>query len=229
MDKTPPQLIQDLSTVASLAELSTAAHEALLESIRSSEPTTRLDLLAAAIEQATDDLENPLEFSHALTRLHRALLRPGGSGEEVLHELFRHNIQEIRAVLGRSLSDHAVDVSIGRAVALMETPLFVFHRAAFDLRAVDENHFDGASITTDLRPALNDDPTIGPVGVAAILRRHHLRISYVDGQGESKSFYVVLDDEDIAPLIGVLQRTLDASDLLHEFGESHGLHDISLR
>ena len=225
MDKTPPGLIEDLSAVASLAGLSSAEHGSLLEAAQSSEPTARLEKLATVLEEATESVEDPYGVARALYRLHRA----GGSSQEALDELFRRHVDEVTTVLGHGLSDETIAASIERTLTLMRAPLFAFHRAALALRAADEKHFDGASIATDLRPALNHDPDFGPVGITAMLRRHHLRISYVDGQGDSQSFYVVMDDEDIAPFIGVLHETLEASDLLREFGESHGVHDISLR
>ena len=225
MVKTPPELIRDLAAIISLAELSEAEHDALVESARSSKPTSRLDTLAEIFYGVEEMLGDPVEVAQAVARLHRT----GGTSQEILHLLLHNHIDEVSGHLGDAISDLVAEISVARAVALMETPLFVLYHAAFALRSADENRFEGVSAATDLRPAVNDDPSIGQIGIAAMLRRHRVRIAYVDGNGESKYFYVVLDDEDIAPFIGVLQTALDASILLQEFSDSHEIHDISLR
>jgi hypothetical protein len=72
----------------------------------------------------------------------------------------------------------------------------------WDLKTEVESVFDGARVLTDLRPVFGTDAEKDAKGAIVL---HNLKIDFWR-DGQMKSFYIALDDKDVADLRKVLDR-----------------------
>lgn len=115
---------------------------------------------------------------------------------------------------------------IAKLIAL-DRPLGITAKA-LNVFADTDKLFCNARVVTDLRPIFlpggGHDPQAGAAVVA-----HTLRISYHQGGGGLKHFYVVLEAEDVRRLGRLLDRALDKERSIRAVAEKGGLECLTFR
>jgi hypothetical protein len=106
-----------------------------------------------------------------------------------------------------------------RVVECISAPAIAATAKVADLLWANRNRFHTTRVVTEIRPIWLQDPDQEPVGSVIV---HDLEISY-HHEGETRSFYVALDDDDLDTLATVVHRAKAKTVSLRGFLQKAGL------
>lgn len=106
-----------------------------------------------------------------------------------------------------------------RVVELLATPSVAALSKINDLLWSNRNTFHNARFITDVRPIWLDDANEEPIASVVV---HELELTYIR-EGETKTFYIAMDEDDLNHLASVLDRGFAKSRSLRSLLQRAGL------
>lgn len=107
-----------------------------------------------------------------------------------------------------------------RASALLATPAFSTTAVAVDLQTQHQRNYQEARIFTDLRPVFPDDVGASPTGAVVV---EMLQLQTWSRDGETETFFIALDEQDLGQLRDAVDRALAKTVSLRRFLDEKGL------
>jgi hypothetical protein len=172
----------------------------LLDALASEEPTVNFNRLIDRVAAKVDEVQQG-EVDDVLRSVVGLYLRRTnyeGSTSDMIEGILRaptlgideKNQEHYREYFGRLLGIVALDATA----------------KALNLAVDNERVFYNARVLTDVRPVFVEDPVNNSSEEPyAAIATHTLKLSYYEG-GDTKDFYVALDNEDVGTLQEVLER-----------------------
>ena len=117
-----------------------------------------------------------------------------------------------------------IEVLKARFAVLLAIPSIAVSAKAFLIQREQQNIFLSARSLSDIRPVFSED---GDRPMAFVVS-HQLKVSYFD-DGQRKTLYLALDDDDISELQKVLTRARTKSKVLSTLIQQMNLPEISNR
>ena len=203
---------------AMLRDMSLAMYASLLQAISGANPTLRSSALAASICEGSDFAPDEVgALVDALTSLAGLRRVQDVSADEMSHR--------VAASPDLETPEHEQEAFAGRITELAEsTPIRLLGKA-LDMGTEHDRVFVAARILTDLRPIFGDDVTEPPEGA---LLSHTLKFEFVHDEGNFGNFYIVLDEEDLKNLDGLISRARQKAASLKSTLEAAGLTYMGL-
>jgi hypothetical protein len=198
----PPKYKSGLSRISSISDTIFDELTAALKEFNTLKIDTDAIAKIASLTPGitTDDLDNLLEVLLAL-QLARSLQEKTSEqfAEEVLKELETPGPQQLK------LTDGDRPRFVNRLKLLLSFDSLALVAKARELQTEHGRVFLNGRVITDLRPVFRGSPDEVPLGVVLL---HILKLSYLDRQreGDRGTFYIALDEDDIASLKRVLER-----------------------
>ncbi|MFN0165783.1 MAG: hypothetical protein ACKV22_05065 [Bryobacteraceae bacterium] len=213
------------SPVAKIVKLSDEAVEELIRALAAAPISRDARDATASIAQAVPSI--PLEDLGSIVDALYALYRVMEFSDSQMPVFLSDLVEGIRRISPSDIAGAKLDdfgglrqrferlLSIGRLKALSK---------AFRLQREGERLYCGAKILSDIRPVFEGDGSTRPDHAVIT---HTLKIEYHEGE-EHREFLVVLDNEDLVALRGVIERATLKDATLRKLLKESNLQDLGL-
>ena len=221
MTEDKPEIVQDLTHLWELTNLSKDDYEALSAEVSEAHPTPRIQGLCDLVAQEHQAL------MLALIRLSTHLRPRVSLVDSEVRDLLTDHMEQITQLPPSRVSDEQLTRAIDRSLGLLNCKSLQFFRKGEGLRTSHEHTFLHGEVVADLRPIVDTDSQTGDSRVVAMLRRHNLIITTIDYKGNRDKHFFVLEDEDLPFFAEMFQKALDSALALEQYTEQNCLLDVS--
>lgn len=211
-------IVEDLTSLWGLSNLSEDDFGALLAEVSEAQPTPRTSTLCDAVTP---------EYQTLIRALVRVAINLRVDRNEI-RDLLTNHVEQITEMPLDRISDEQITRAVDRSLELLNSRPIRFRVLSDNLRRSHEHTFMDAAVVTDLRPIADVGPDTGDPQIIATLRRHNLRLTTLDYELNRQVHFFVLDDEDLTFLISVLRDALELIPALEQLSEQNDLIDLSL-
>jgi hypothetical protein len=212
----PPSQVAGLAALIGLTEVQ---REELLRSLQSTNPTIDLEDLSRTLSTSTSlDFDSMSAIVDALVSLHGVRENFGLDVAELVSRL-QLAIEESHNDALQPKGDWSEFQQFLSKLLSGDGGLTLTAKALYIARE-HQNLFCTARVLTDLRPVFGEHIEEAP---AALVPVHTLRITYHEGAGPTKDFFVALDRADLMELSALLERAIKKEQSLKKLTEEKGV------
>jgi hypothetical protein len=182
-----------------------------VQAVMSQTKVTDHATLAASVAKVIDSTEGASGLIEALVAIYLLKSTHGWSSDETAVQISQAyglpSDPDIRRQIKANLPP------------LLDSVGFITAAKTTDIMFANERTHNAARIITEVRPVFDEDLEAPPLAAVVV---HQLELSYFEN-GETKTFYTVLDDGDLEQLKSVVERAQQKSSSIQTFFDKAGI------